>query len=352
MKKHVVLVILLIILFAIFIYFYLREVSYEVEYNIAEYTVNERYDKNLKTYYFTITKDNLTFELVSLDKYTNKRKLITDISLADTEDTCLNIKTSKIKLYDICYGNDTYYMANAFNEAEFTKKDSYENIDINELDDKTYLLWNYHDFLYLSPQSHDKITLFSKDIYNLSLTYAYDNYLLIPDYMADYIFDKFYVINTNNAKTSTIDLRFPVYFDSYFLGNNQDKIYLYDLKATQEYYIDLKKSEIYKNKNEILVNNEWTHVSNQNFQSNHPTFSENLPFEIILEENSLYLQINDTKIKLTNRPVKTIVKTAGLDIYYIADDILYKYNPYEGEVALLRYSEWNFNYQNMVFIFD
>ena len=46
MKKHVVLVICLILLFIIFIYLYFQEVSYELDYEVNDISINERYDKD------------------------------------------------------------------------------------------------------------------------------------------------------------------------------------------------------------------------------------------------------------------------------------------------------------------
>lgn len=355
MKKHVVLVVALIVLFSIFIYFYLRKSSYELEYNIDDLTVTESYNKDKNAYYFSIDYDNKTYELISLDKYTNKRKLIDDIKVTQNEDeTCLEFTTTDVNLYNICSDNDSYYVENIDDKSTFTSKDSYKNINIGALDDKTYLLWNYHDFIYLNNDSQKTIKLFSKDIYNLSLIYAFENYLLVPDYEQDYIFDKLYVINTNNAKISNINLRFEVYFNSYFLGNDKNNVYLYDLKENQEFYIDLDKKEIYKASSEILVNGDWENVSNQTFQKEKPTFSEEKNLDVVFEDNKLYMKVPDgkTNVLITNRNVSELVKVNGLNIYYISEDILYKYNPFDGEQALLKYSEWNFNHQNMVFIFD
>lgn len=355
MKKHVVLVVLLILLFGVFIYFYLRTVSYELEYDINDFNIVEKYDKDLSAYYFTISYDDMTYELVSLDNYTNKRKLITDVTVTEEEEnTCLSFETTNIKLYDICSDGTEYFMANINDKDDFTKNDSYENINIDTLEDKTYLLWNYHDFIYLNNSKKEKLTLFSTDVYNLSLIYKFDNYLLVPNYEQSYLFNKLYVINTDKARVSSINLRFDVYFNSYFLGNDKNNVYIYDLRENQEFYIDLKKEEIYTSKNVILNNGEWESVSDQTFQTEKPTFSHEEPIEVTLSDSALYLQNphSENKILLTNRNVSELVEVSGLDIYYIADAILYKYNPYEGETALLEYSEWNFNHQNMVFIFD
>lgn len=355
MKKHVVLVICLILLFIIFIYLYFQEVSYELNYEINDISINERYDKDLKAYFFNIYYNDKNYELVSIEEYSNKRKLIEDIITSENDDeVCLSFKTNGINLYSICSNEEEYYMNNIANQEKFTTNDTYENININELDDKTYLLWNYHDFIYLNNNTKEKLTLFSKDIYNLSLIYAFDNYLLIPDYEQNYLFDKLYVIDTNRARINSINLRFDVYFDSYFLGNDKNDVYIYDLRENQEFYIDLDKEEIYTSKNQILVDGDWKNVTNQTFQNERPTFKNTKPYEITLKDSQLYLQTLDgkTTVRLTNHEVSELIKVDNLNVYYISGDILYKYNPYDGEIALLQYSEWNFNHQNMVFIFD
>lgn len=354
MKKPAVLVIALIILFGLFIYFYLRSVDYELEYTIDDIKVLEKYDKDLSTYYFEVTYKDKTYELVSLAKYNSKRKLIDNIKVDESDtSTCLSFE-GKIDLYSICSDEEGYYVSDISSTADFKSQDSYKNISIGNIDDKTYLLWNYHDFIYLNSDKKDTIKLFSKDIYNLSLIYDFSNYLLLPDYEQDYIFDKMYLINTDKGKISTIDLRFDVYFNSYFLGDDDNKVYLYDLKENQEFYIDLDKEEIYKTTSELLVDNEWISKSKQEFQKEKPTFTHSKNIDFYIEDNTLYMQRNSGKmpLKISNRNVSELVKTEDLAVYYISEDILYKYDLFSGETALLKYSEWNFNHQNMVFIFD
>ena len=71
--KHIILVVIIILLFSLFIYFYLRKTSYELEYTIDDFKILEKYDKELEAYYFSILYKDKTYNLVSLDKYTNKR---------------------------------------------------------------------------------------------------------------------------------------------------------------------------------------------------------------------------------------------------------------------------------------
>lgn len=349
-NKHFIIIIIIIILFIIFNYIYFRKASYKLEYQINDFNIVEEYNKEMKAYFFTITKKDKEYNLVSLSNYTTKRRLINEI---EVEDSCLNFKTTNINLYSICNNEDEYYLKNTNDLDNFTKESSYENIEIDSLENNTYLLWNYHDFIYINKEKEKKFSLFSKDIYNINLIYQYNNLLLIPDYEQEYIYNKIYKINTDKAQKSTINLRFEIYFDSYFLGDYKEKVYIYDLKNNQEYYIDMKEEKLYKTESEILVNNKWQKISSQTFKNDKPTFEQYLPVSYILENNKLYIKVynSDNLILASSREIKQIVKIDNLDVYYISEDTLYKHNPIDGEKALLRYSEWNFNYKNMVFIF-
>ena len=248
-KKPIILLSFLLLVFIMFIYFYLKDYSYELEYVVDNINVKESYDKDNKVYNFNLSYNDLNFEIVSFDKYINKRKLIKTINIG--EDNCMSFD-SLVSLYSICYSDDKYFTKYIDDTKSFKEESSYENIEINNLNDKTYLLWNYQDFIYLSNNKKTKINLFNKDIYNLNLNYQFDNYLVLPDYEEDYIFDKVYIINTDKAKVTNFKLRYELYFDSYFLGNDKQNVYLYDLKNEQEYYLDLKKEDIYKTNYKLL----------------------------------------------------------------------------------------------------
>ena len=117
--KHIILVIVIILLFTLFMYFYLRKTSYELEYTIDDFKIIEKYNKDLETYYFNITYQDKTYNLVSLDKYTNKRNLIKEIiATEDNENTCLSFKTTDITLYNICSNDNTYYLENINNKLD------------------------------------------------------------------------------------------------------------------------------------------------------------------------------------------------------------------------------------------
>ncbi len=357
MKKHYIFIIALLLLFLLFLYFYLKPNNYTIDYQIDKVKISENYNKKEKAYYFTLNYNGKNYKVISTSKYVHKRKLIENIDIKEQNQlTCFDIKSEYLDFYPICINenNNEYYSAFYNDEANFEKKENYENIEINKLDEKTYLLWNYRDFIILNNNNKNKVTLFDQDIYNIKMFYQYENYILVPDYDQEFTFDKMYLLNIKNFKIKTINLRFEVYFDSYFLGNEKDKIYLYDTKEKQEYYIDISKEEIYKTKNQILNNGKWETVSGQKLINDKLEFKKAKIYEYTLKDNRLYFKIyNDDKLlQIINKKVDTIVSQDEFDVYYISNDILYKFNIYEGETALLKYTEWNFNNKNMVFIFE
>ena len=90
-RKLLNLIIFLVVIFTIFIYFLNATHNYNLEYTINDVKVNENYHKKEKYYSFIFTLDNKEYEVVSFDKYTNKRKLVEDIKITKNDNyTCLS----------------------------------------------------------------------------------------------------------------------------------------------------------------------------------------------------------------------------------------------------------------------
>lgn len=349
-KKLIKFIIIFTAVFLIFLFFYFKKHSYTLNYKINNIEVTEKYHREQEYYEFIFKYDNEKYSVISLDKYSNKRKLVKEIKVdKKTDDVCLSFKSDNIKLYPICKNKDGYYFPSQL--VEFKKSDSYKNIQIDKLNQNKYLLWNYHEFIYLTKTDKKSIDLFNKDIYKLNLVYAYEDYLIIPDYDEEYKFKKIYLIDSKNGKVSEKKLRYELYFDSYFLGEDKNKVYLYDIKSETEYYLDFKKDEIYKSKYKIINNGKWESISNQKLKNNKLSFTYNELVSYYIKNNKLYGKINGTEVLIINRPISKIVKSDKLDVYYISNDTLYYFNPLKKEKALLKYSEWEFNQENMIHIF-
>ncbi len=351
--KVKIFVIVIIIIFAIFLYFYLRPTTYQTSYNINNIKIIENYNVKDSIYEFEITYEDIQFSIISLSKYTSKRNLIKNVLVENNEEEiCLNFEATEVELYPICYDGKTYYSKYIENNIEFTKQEEFKNIEIDQLDEKTYMLWNYNSFIHLKDNERQEIKVFNNDIYNMNLIYKYSKYLILPDYEQNYQFNQFIIIDSVKGTKKELKLRYQPYFDSYFLGDYEEKIYLYDPKEEQEYYLDMKKEEIYTTKNQILIDGDWESVSTQKLKNNKLKFEESKKFEYIIKDNKLYLNVNNKNLLISSRNVNNIVETFDLEVYYLSEDTLYKFNPYEGEKTLIKYTEWNFNKDNMIYIFN
>ncbi len=352
MKKLVVVISTFILLFSLFLFFYFKKNSYTLEYKINDINVKETYDKDKKYYLFIFNYENKEYSFITYAKYSNKRKLVKDIKISKNDDlTCLKPEFDNIPSYQLCHNGVNQVDLATPNNPDLLK--SYENFNIYDLNNKTYLLWNYHNFVYLNNKENKLIKLFTKDIYNINLITTYNNYLIVPDNNSEYTFNKIYLINKDNGKKEVIDLRYDLYYnDTYFLGNFKNNIYLYDKKQEQEYYINLKKKKIYKTSNKVLINNKWLDISTYKLKQNEGLFQNDSIFSYVIDNEKLYAKYLDYQIQISLLEAKMIVYQKDFDVYFLSDNTLYYYNPYQGLKKLISYSEWDFNYKNMIYIFD
>ena len=182
---------------------------------------------------------------------------------------------------------------------------------------------------------------------------ATSRYLMIPSQENDYTFNSFYVIDAKKNKMKKYNLDREIYFDSYYLGSYKDSIYLVDKKNNQEYELNLKKGKQIKTDGKVLnEKNKWEKVNISKLVHNEYQFKSNLKMDYELKDNNLDVLIGNTKIKITNEKVSTIVKENDYEVYYIVKDSLYYFNLFTGSEKLMSYREWEFNYHNMIYIFD
>ena len=71
---------------------------------------------------------------------------------------------------------------------------------------------------------------------------------------------------------------------------------------------------------------------------------------LVNDELYLYYWNQNNRIKVSNNKIRQIVYTNDDSVYYLVGNTLYKYNDIQGEVKLVEYGEWEFNYQNLIFI--
>lgn len=363
-KKLRQFIIVALSLIIIYLIIYLTPRNYEYDYKINGFNIKEKYIKKDKEYLFTIKKNDKIYKTIGVSKYTPDRKLINGIKEFNNEDTnCIIIDSKIIANNKLCTKDNELISSSLTNiiPGKYINKkqdnyQKYKNIKIN-LDDKTYLIWNYNSFIKINETEKKQIKIFDNDIYNLEIMAKVDKYLVIADYDQKYNYNKLIRLNLKNNKIDEINLKNDISFESRILGVYKNKIYLLDEKNKKEYEINVKKKKINivsKNdfgviyKNNKQVKSKINKIINDNIE-----FTSNNYYDYVIENETLYLKIKNIseKIKISNLSIKNIVYQNNEEVYYITDDKLYKYDFIYGNQEIFTNFEFNFNYENMVVIY-
>ena len=358
-KKRRVAILILIILLPIIGVLLLKEKSYSISYNIAEYSIDENYDRKTKTYYFEIKYDGQRYDFIKEMKYERKRQLIKDVNkIKDGDDICLEITSSYFQTNPLCYSQDTFIdyrlsstqILNKLNVNTYSKElniaNKYNNYELFYLKDNL-LRWNYNGFLSIKNDSITEINLFSKDIYNILLAQKVTRYLFIPNYEQKYNFSKAYVIDLNDFSKKEWNLKYEISFDSYILGTKDDSIFLVDKKNEIEYELVPYKRKMRivgsASKNGFTYQNDKLTKVSMNYlttKEEHFTFSS--LYNYYINKNKLYLKYldNNESMLVSSKEITQIVSVTKDTVYYLVDDTLYFYNPLYGETKVLKYSDW------------
>ena len=134
--------------------------------------------------------------------------------------------------------------------------------------------------------------------------------------------------------------------------SHQERTKLYNKHEKIEWEIDLKKQKMTKVSNNDtgkIYDNGFKDVSLNSLLYQDMTFKGVQPYTYIID-NGLYYEALNKRIKISQNTPKTIVYYDDEWVYYLVDDILYASSFTYGETKILQYFEWNFNYQNVIFI--
>ncbi len=358
-KKFLFFTILLTIII-LFSYLKLKSYTYKTSYALNSFKIEEKFNKNINEYTFLINYKDTIYPYNFKNKYIRKKELINDIRIYTKDaEICILPISNYLDFYPICQKdtNLTLYNLssieiNDYKYEEITKKElQHDKLKINYLNNHNYLLYNYKGFYFIKNNEIKDIELFNKDEYTLNLTYELDKYIIIPDYNKEYYFDKLFIINKENGNLKEIKFDYDISFNSIFLGDYKDNIYLLDKKEKQEYKINIKKLTITKSDYLILKNNKLEKTTYKNIVNNNLIFDNKKTTNYELIDSKLYQVIENYKILITNYEVDKIIKEEDNTIYYLVKDNLYMYNNTYGEVLLINNFEWNFNNTNMIYIY-
>lgn len=342
--------------------------SYSVEYSIFDYDISENYDKDKKIYYFEVTKDDITYPFIYESEYQKERKIIKDIKeYKEEEYTCLRIDGSLVKSYPLCSYKeqiiDYHLVPDTIKEkiSEYIKTPSSiekqeGHYEIYNTEDEL-LIWSYKGFNYIKNGKSKMINIFKDDIYEIPLATKINNYLFVPDYEQKYNFDKAYIIDLETLKVEEWKLKYEISFDSYILGTNDRSIYLIDKKNKLEYELVPEKQKMriiakQSSQGTLYKNGSIYKESMSKLVTKEYSFTYLRPYNYTLINKKIYLNYLDssTKIKISNQEITDIVYISNDNVYYLIEDTLYRYNLKYGETKIIKYSEWNINYKNLIFI--
>ncbi len=363
-KKYKIIFFLLFLFFFCFIVFHAH--NYQVTYIKNGISITEEYHKKQKRYSFTFTVDGEDFFTSLEGKYSVFKKIVKDIEIKQTEDTiCILPKSDKVAFYPLCKKNQegiSFYLINQepflsmWEKQELSSNEqTYNTTTFYNLNHHKFCIWNYKGFDCISEEEQKTISLFSNDVYNIPLSIQIDQYIVMADYNEKYEFNQFYVMNTKKNQIKKLSLEKIASFDAYFLGQYKHKVYFMDKKNKKEIELVPKKlttKEISTStKGSILQNGKWETSTLISLANKNQTFTYDTTTHYELENETLYKVQGQYKTKITEQSVKEIIKQEEDVVYYLVKDQLYSYDEFNGEVLLLKNNEWNFNYQNMIYIF-
>lgn len=345
----------LIILFLIFAN---RVKNYELLYEMNDYQIQESYNKKDKKYYFNLSFQDDKYDFAIDKKYSKKRRIIDKIDLIEEDNIkCVNITVDKYKTPYICKKDNVLmdaYLAGIKEETEDKLIKEVNKISIYE--DGNYYLWNGYGLT--SINDNKEYNFLAKESYDNNISYQYKEYLLIADYDASREFSKFYIFNSKDKKISEFEFEEKISFSSYFMGDVDNNIYLFDKKNKVQYKIRIgKKNSIEKvstNEAANIYDDGWDTISLNKLVYNDIYFKNSNLVNYSLDDMKLYFNYIKSKqlILIDQDEISGIIHINNDDVYYLKKDTLYRYNYLSGKSKVMSYFEWNFSYNNKIFIFD
>lgn len=361
-RRIVFLIISFLFLIFLFCFFFFKK-NYQIEYTKDDYHIIENFDKDKDYYNFKITKDDLSYTVSLANQNFISKKLIKHIeTFTNEEETCIKVTSNKLRFYPLCLKNNeqiSYWLVSEEMKNNFTysqkeeMNDTYQNITIKDYNYQDYYIWNYHGFYHLNNEQKESIDLFTNDIYEPKLLYQVDNFLFIPSYENNYYFTSAYILNMKDGSYEEWQLKEKIYFDSVILGVYDKELYLVDKHEKKEWTINPSKKKIKliaeSNEKGLTYQNGFQKVMMTKLTTQDYYFTGLNVFEYRID-NGLYKSNLFGKEKILNESPKVIVGQKDDTVYYLKEDKLYMNSPFYGEVLLMSYFEWNFNYQNVIFI--
>ncbi len=366
-RRRLALLLIIILIIALVLFFLFRRKDYTVTYSVNDYEITESYHKEEDYYSFIIKKGETERFAIVYNQHFSSKKNIDQITEYQTEtESCITISSNKVRIEPLCTKEETqisYHlvsdeMKEKLGVTSETKEDTilttYNNINVYHYRNHNYYIWNYRGFYHINENTTENIQLFDKDIYNPTLITQVNDILVIPDYNADYYFDKVILLDMNTGRTTTWTLETSIYFDSAVLGVYQGDLYIIDKHEKTEWQLNIAKQKQERvgteQKGGKIYDHEWTNVTMNRLLYQENTFKGTTILEYNIKEDGLYAIFDNHQMKIRESAPSKILSNTDNTVYYLVNDNVYSYNKEEGEKLLLNYFEWNFNSENVIFI--
>lgn len=366
-RRRLALLLIIILIIALVLFFLFRRKDYTVTYSVNDYEITESYHKEEDYYSFIIKKGETERFVIVYNQHFSSKKNIDQITEYQTEtESCITISSNKVRIEPLCTKEETqisYHlvsdeMKEKLGVTSETKEDTilttYNNINVYHYRNHNYYIWNYRGFYHINENTTENIQLFDKDIYNPTLITQVNDTLVIPDYNADYYFDKVILLDMNTGRTTTWTLETSIYFDSAVLGVYQGDLYIIDKHEKTEWQLNIAKQKQERvgteQKGGKIYDHEWTNVTMNRLLYQENTFKGTTILEYNIKEDGLYAIFDNHQMKIRESAPSKILSNTDNTVYYLVNDNVYSYNKEEGEKLLLNYFEWNFNSENVIFI--
>ena len=366
-RRRLALLLIIILIIALVLFFLFRRKDYTVTYSVNDYEITESYHKEEDYYSFIIKKGETERFAIVYNQHFSSKKNIEQITEYQTEtESCITISSNKVRIEPLCTKEETqisYHlvsdeMKEKLGVTSETKEDTilttYNNINVYHYRNHNYYIWNYRGFYHINENTTENIQLFDKDIYNPTLITQVNDILVIPDYNADYYFDKVILLDMNTGRTTTWTLETSIYFDSAVLGVYQGELYIIDKHEKTEWQLNIAKQKQERvgteQKGGKIYDHEWTNVTMNRLLYQENTFKGTTILEYNIKEDGLYAIFDNHQMKIRESAPSKILSNTDNTVYYLVNDNVYSYNKEEGEKLLLNYFEWNFNSENVIFI--
>ena len=356
-KRNIIILIVILIITSVVISLFMRKKDYEIVYIKDNYIVKESYKKDNNSYYFNIHDDEYSFDFLMNIKRLKEKQVISKIeSITKDKYLCLTITVDDSTSDVICSDGLLYvdsFIAGVNTIEADEKKSTKNNVDIYD-ESHDYYVWNGYGIKNIIDNKEYKFL--KNESYDNSLSYKLNDYIIFANYDDERETNILYIFDYNKKKMKKWKIKYNISFDSYFLGNLGNDIYLFDKKNEVEYRINPEKKKIKivsKNEMGIYFNEIWDKLPLNKFTYNNLQFKYNNNYNYILENGILYLRLKDSdnKIRVADYNIDYIIEVNDNTVYYFSLDSVYSYNLTDGSKKLLTAFEWNFTNKNKIFVF-